>query len=213
MPAARNYGLTEVDNILMASEGRLSPVSLQPGHAMNLHVNARGEQISDRLMRTGASSSHGRGFIVGSNGEIANENQTKRSWENFDNLASVSTGVTPTAQQRNATYRQNAGSSVSTSGAFADRQDAVQVAQTLLNSAVGQAELAKLDNGTERRVAITLPIPALAHGAPATMYVARRAANLPGADITSLTNVTSATMIVDMQLNNQIHIQTFFPVA
>lgn len=213
MPAARIYGLFEVDDILMASEGRLSPVSLQPGHAMNLHVNARGEQISDRLMRTGASSSYGRGFVVGANGEIANENQTKESWKNFDNLASVSTTATPTAQQRNRAFRQNMGASVPTSGAFADRQDAIQVARALLNSAVGQTELAKLDSGAEQRVVINLAVPALPNGSPATMYLARRAANVPGGDITGLTTVTSATMIIDRQATGEIHVQTFFPVA
>ncbi|KAF1029951.1 MAG: hypothetical protein GAK37_01558 [Pseudomonas sp.] len=213
MPAAKIYSLFEVDDILMASEGRLSPVSMQPGHAMNLHVNARGEQISDRLMRTGASSSYGRGFIVGANGEIANENQTKQSWASFDNLGSVSTGVAVTAAQRNATYRQNMGSSVATSGAFADRQDAIQVARMLLNSGVGQTELAKLDSGAEQRVVINLPVAALPNGSPATMYLARRAAALPGGDITGLTTVTSATMIVDRQASGDIHVQTFFPVA
>lgn len=213
MPAARIYTLFEVDDILMASEGRLSPVSLQPGHAMNLHVNARGEQISDRLMRTGASSSYGRGFIVGANGEIANENQTKQSWASFDNMASVSTGAPVTAAQRNAAYRQNMGSSVATSGAFADRQDAIQVARMLLNSAVGQTELAKLDSGAEQRVVINMPVPVLPNGSPANMYLARRAAAMPGADITGLTTVTSATMIVDRQATGDIHVQTFFPVA
>lgn len=213
MPAARIYGLFEVEDILMASEGRLSPVSLQPGHAMNLHVNARAEQISDRLMRTGASSSYGRGFIVGANGEIANENQTKRSWESFDNLGSVSTGATASGQQRTRAYRQNMGASVPTSGAFADRQDAVQVARILLNSGVGQTELAKLDSGAEQRVVINLPVPGLANGTPATMYLARRAANLAGGDITGLTTVVSATMIVDRQATGEIHVQTFFPVA
>lgn len=213
MPAARIYTLFEVDDILMASEGRLSPVSLQPGHAMNLHVNARGEQISDRLMRTGASSSYGRGFIVGANGEIANENQTKQSWASFDNMASVSTGAPVTAAQRNAAYRQNMGSSVATSGAFADRQDAIQVARMLLNSAAGQTELAKLDSGAEQRVVINMPVPVLPNGSPANMYLARRAAAMPGADITGLTTVTSATMIVDRQATGDIHVQTFFPVA
>jgi hypothetical protein len=110
MPFARTYGLFEVMAALRESDGRPSPFNGQPGHALALHVHARGLQISDRLRPVGEDlpgayqgmtspsgrplgnsgtapiTEQGRGFVMGSstvNGP-SNGQDVKSTWENYE---------------------------------------------------------------------------------------------------------------------------------
>lgn len=110
MPYARNYGLYEVMTALQQSDGRASPHNGQPGHALALHVDARGLQISDRVRPTGEDlpggyegkispsgrsignpgtapiTEPGRAFIMGTSTlpGPANGQEVKDTWEHFE---------------------------------------------------------------------------------------------------------------------------------
>lgn len=205
MPCARQYTINEINDILQQSEGRLSPVSNQPGHALHLHVDARGEQLSDRFLRPSASAV-GRAYIVGEHGEIATAAETRAAWNDY-------AAATGGAQMNRATFNREFERWVprlpAASGAFADRQDAIAVATHVLNSALGQGELAALDAGTRNRVQIQSPVPPQVNGGTGVqMYLSEAVNSIP-----RIVPVRQVFMLVDRLGVGGIHVQTFYPVA
>lgn len=200
MARARRYSREDVNEILQESEGRRSPVSGEPGHALSKHVGVAGYQISDRLRPELGASSTTRPIIMYERGGIASEPDTRQVWRE----------ITPTAttKQLKAEYRRMFEDYVTRSGSFLDLQQAIIVGRYLLNAAGGQAELAKLDAGTEDRVAIELSMNAVewVYGAWKMNYACH------GNDVTHLEDFKKAFMLVDRISTGGIHIQTFFPV-
>ena len=200
MARARRYSRDEVNAILNESEGRLSPVSGEPGHALSRHVGVGGYQISDRLRPELGASSTTRPIVMHPSGKIASEADHREIWRN------LTPGVTTKALK--AEYRRMYENYVTRSGSFLDLQQAVIVGRYLLNAAGGQAELAKLDSGAEARVAIELSMNAVEwiYGAWKMNYACH------GNDITHLEDFSKAFMLVDRLDADRIHVQTFFPV-
>ena len=200
MARAKRYSRDEVNAILQESEGRRSPVSGEPGHALSRHVGVGGYQVSDRLRPELGASSATRPIVMHPSGKIASETDHREIWRN----------LTPGATTRTlkAEYRRMYENNVSRSGSFLDLQQAVIAGRYLLNAAGGQAELAKLDSGAEHRVAIELSMNAVEwiYGAWKMNYACH------GNDVTHLEDFSKSFMLVDRLDTGGIHIQTFFPV-
>lgn len=199
MARAKRYSKDEVNAALQESEGRRSPVSGEPGHALARHVGVGGYQISDRLRPELGSSSTTRPIVMHPSGKIASETDHREIWR------SLTPGAT--TKSLKSEYRQMYEDYVTRSGSFLDLQQAVIVGRYLLNASGGQAELARLDSGAEDRVAIKLSMNAVEwiYGSWKMNYACH------GNDITHLEDFSKAFMLVD-RLDGGIHIQTFFPV-
>ena len=133
-------------------------------------------------------------------GGIATEADHREIWR------SLTPGAT--TKQLKAEYRAMYENYVKRSGSFLDLQQAIIVGRYLLNAAGGQAELAKLDAGSEDRVAIELSMNAVEwiYGSWKMNYACH------GNDITHLEDFSKAFMLVDRIDAGGIHVQTFFPV-
>lgn len=199
MVYARQYSKPELNSILINSEGRLSPVSNEPGHAFSKHVGVSGQQISDRLVGK-LKSDRTHPIVMDSQGRISSETDHRDIWK----------ALNPNMNTRKAksdfrTYVENW---VTRSGSFLDRPQAINVGRYMLNSQAGQAELAKLDS-SENRIGIQMFLNQLdmIRRDAWKMYYAEH-----GNDITHLETFSKAFMLVDKLSSGGIHIQTFFPI-
>lgn len=202
MPVTKQYSRADVKRILQQSEGRLSPVSNQPGHCLEKHVAVSGYQLSDRLRHKELQSDATHPIIMGETGGIRPENEHRDIWK------ALNPGMT-TAQAK-AAYRQNIANYVKESGSFLDQQQAAIVGRHLLNSSAGQKALGELDDGAKARVDIMIPLTTLdiidLDGKK--MHHASH-----GDDITHIAEMRSAFMLVDKLSGDEIHIQTLYPIA
>jgi hypothetical protein len=200
MPRAKRYTRDDVNAILHESEGRRSPVSGEPGHALSRHVAVDGYQISDRLRPELGASSRTRPIVMHPSGVIASEADHREIWR----------GLTPgvTTKTLKGEYRRMYEDYVMRSGSFLSLAQSVIVGRYLLNASAGQAELVKLDSRAEDRVAIELSMNAVEwiDGAWKMNYACH------GNDITHLEDFSKAFMLVDRLEHDKIHVQTFFPV-
>jgi hypothetical protein len=264
MPYARTYSLYEVMAALRESDGRASPFNGQPGHALALHVHARGLQISDRVRPTGEDlpgsyrgmtsasgrplgnpgtapiTTPGRAFVMGSSTVAGpgNGQGVKDTWLSYelqkkhaDRAKRIAAGLAsgkprlianahilaaqpaPTVggsivSRINRTYAERH-QGVEFSGVFADSQQAVIVAQHVLNSTIGFQALRRLDAGEERVIIETPVAPAIGDN-PVLLLQSRR--DVAGGDIPVLRTITSACMLVDRMPGDNLHIHTFYPV-
>jgi hypothetical protein len=284
MPFARVYTLGEVNRILQESEGRPSPSTQEPGHALALHVDARGLQLSDRVQPSGRAvtgglsedrlaeleaaggrspskvrvplprpignpghqsiTAPGRPFIMGwlKTPGPTNKQDVLNTWANFeleqakiarvahiaqlsasnkkknvDNAAKLANGppLTTISRNKEAELQRNYNldfEGKEFSGAFADRQQAVQIACELLNSTYGQSVLAEMDQNLSRtRVEIHMPIPNVINNMAVKIHLSSR--DTLGGDTPLLTDISRAFMVVDRLSTGDIHIQTFYPIA
>jgi hypothetical protein len=206
MPCAKRYSKEDVNAILYASEGRLSPVSGEPGHALSRHVGVSGLQISDRLVgRTMSSLS--RPIVMQATGGAAPANIVRDVWREID----ARSGITTTTAQLKKDYNKLVDNSIDNSGAFVDLQQAIIIGRYLLNSSEGQTELAKLDSGTENRVKIVRTLNQLEAVDSAWKMNYAGSSGIDN-DITHLRDIRTAFMLVDRLDANTIHIQTFYPI-
>ncbi|WP_305907354.1 hypothetical protein Q9L42_016355 [Methylomarinum sp. Ch1-1] len=199
MARARKYSRQDVNDILYASERRLSPVSGERGHALEKHVGVGGLQISDRLRGT-LTTSTTRPLVMDEFGKVRPEAEHRDIWRR----------LTPgsTTKQLKQDFRTNIENFVSRSGSFIDLQQAIIVGKYVLNCQEGQAALAKLDQGLENRVAVTVSMHSLewTQGAWKMNFASREN------DITHEEEFGKAFMLIDKLDLDQIHIQTFFPL-
>jgi hypothetical protein len=208
MPRKKSYTLEEVNAILRASDGRLSPVTGEPGHALSKHVGVGGLQLSDRLRGT-AMSSPSRPIVMDVDGRTAPETVYRDVWREID----ARNGIQSTTKQLKSDYRKMVENYVEKSGSFIDAQQAIRIGRHLLNSPAGQAELARLDAGTDR-VAITQSLNLIesTDGAWKMNFAGMPTAAHPENDISHLVDFNQAFMLVDRLDLDAIHIQTFFPM-
>lgn len=230
MPCARHYTFAEVNRILQESEGRSAQPGRPAGHALGLHVEASGLDISDRLMRTGtatgAPTRRRTGRDADGNRPLTGslEHHSLTSTRPYilggptgtvqDSIDVWSGGAALTNRQRRPfenAFRRAFATEATSSGAFVDRQQAIRIAHLLLNSVDGMAQLDLLDNGSEQRVKLECQVPTTLSGDAVMVY---HASTRPGSsDITSQKPISSAVMIVDLLVAGEIHIQTFYPVV
>lgn len=199
MACAKSYSKDAVNQLLVASEGRASPVSGETGHGLGKHVGVKGYQISDRL--TGNLKSDAtHPIIMDPTGKMRPESEHRDIWK------SLNPGMNTKGSK--SAFRENVENWVSRSGAFMDRPQAINVGKYMLNSTDGQSKLAELDGG-EDRVAISMSLNGLdMMGIDAwKMYYADH-----DNDITHLEDFSKAFMLVDKLPTGTIHIQTFFPI-
>jgi hypothetical protein len=284
MPFARVYTLGEVNRILQESEGRPSPSTQEPGHALALHVDARGLQLSDRVQPGGRAvtgglsedrlaeleaaggrspsqvrvplprpignpghqsiTAPGRPFIMGwlKTPGPTNKQDVLNTWANFEleqakiarvaHIAQLSASnkkksVLKGAQLANeppltAISRNKEGElklnyaldfeGKEFSGAFADRQQAVQIARDLLNCPEGQSALARMDRDILcKRVEIKVSVPNVLNDVAVKIHLSSR--DTIGGETPVLTDISEAYMLVDRLSTGDIHIQTFYPIA
>jgi hypothetical protein len=284
MPFAKVYTFSEVNRILQESEGRPSPTNQEPGHALALHVNARGLQLSDRLQPGGRAitgglsedriaeldaadgrspskvrvplprpignpghqsiTTPGRSFVMGwlKTPGPANRQDVLNTWANFEleqakiarvaHIAQLSASnkkksVLKGAQLANeppltAISRNKEGElklnyaldfeGKEFSGAFADRQQAVQIARDLLNCPEGQSALARMDRDILcKRVEIKVSVPNVLNDVAVKIHLSSR--DTIGGETPVLTDISEAYMLVDRLSTGDIHIQTFYPIA
>jgi len=200
MARAKKYTKDEVIAILVQSEGRLSPVSNQPGHTLAMHVLIADHHLTDRLIPVLGQSSTSRPIIVDPSGVIVGKAQHREIWKEINPGLNSATA--------NADYdRIFVGDSVGKAGAFTDLQQAGLLGKFALNSPVGQAELAKLD-GAENRVMIKYSVVNL-HNVQGEwrMRYAEKTNDLPHMRV-----FTQVWMLVDKLAPDGVHIQTMFPV-
>ncbi len=205
MARARNYTKQEVNDILYASERRLSPVSGERGHALEKHVGVGGLQISDRLRGT-LTTSPTRPLIMDEFGKVRPENEHRDIWR------SLTPGAT--TKELKQDFKNNIENYVNRSGSFTDLQQALIVGKYLLNSPEGQTALAGLDQmavtvgSKQSRVSVVVSMNRLEwiHGAWKMNYACH------GNDITHEEDFSQAFMLIDKLDLDQIHIQTFFPI-
>jgi hypothetical protein len=209
MPCARKYSKEDVNAILQASEGRRSPVSGEPGHALSRHVGVNGLQISDRLRGT-VMTSASRPMVMMPTGGGADASTVRAVWREID----ARNGITTTTNQLKKDYRKLVENYIDDSGAFVDLQQAIIIGRYLLNSSDGQAELAKLDAGTETRIKIAKSLHQIeaVDGAWKMNYAGMPTAGNRENDITHLEDIRTAFMLVDRYDAGNIHIQTFYPI-
>ena len=203
MPVTKKYSLDDINQILQQSEGRQSPVSHEPGHALNLHVGVSGHGISDRLLNT-VQTDATHPLILDAQGAIASEATHRNTWKNRN------PGMT--TQDSKNDYRQMIANSKSRSGAFLDRRQAIAVAKHMLNSSEGQAKLQELDGGQDR-VALKLSLSQLELSWQDAwkMSYAEQAGGA-NSDITHQTDFSQAFMLIDKLDANNIHVQTLYPI-
>ncbi len=202
MARVKKYTKNDVIAILEQSEGRLSPVSYQPGHTLARHVLIGDLQLSDRLRATLPPPIPGRPILVDPSGKVVNKALHREIWKE--------TNPGLNSKTANADFdRIFVGDSVPKAGAFTDLQQAGVLGRFALNSTNGQAKLAELDAGTSNRVEIEYSVINLHNmeGEWRMRYVEK------GNDIPSMTIFTKAFMLVDRLEPDLIHIQTFFPMA
>jgi hypothetical protein len=202
MPRAKKYTKDDVIAILQQSEGRLSPVSYQPGHTLARHVLIGDLQLSDRLRATLGQTTPARPILVDPSGQVVNKALHREIWKERNPGLNSKTA--------NADYdRIFVGDSVPKAGAFTDLQQAGVLGRFALNSRDGQSKLAELDTGPSNRVEIEYSVINLHNleGEWRMRYVEK------GNDIPSMRVFTTVFMIVDRLDPDMIHIQTFFPVA
>jgi len=284
MPCARVYTVSEVNRILQESEGRPSPKNQERGHALALHVNARGLQLSDRLQPRGRAitgglseewiaaldaaggrspsnvrvplprpignpghqsiTKPGRSFIMGSSTMPGpgGRQDVVDTWASFELEQAKRAKVAHIAQLRTSNKKKSvlnadrlanepplttiSNNKISEleldytfdfegaefSGAFADRQQAVQIACDLLNSSDGQSALARMDLDIRcKRVEIKMSVPNVIKNVAVKIHLSSR--DTLGGDTPVLTDIREAFMVVDRLNTGDIHIQTFFPIA
>jgi len=231
MPCARHYTFTDVNRILQESEGRSVQPGRPAGHALGLHVEAGGLDISDRLLRTGAAVGTPTRWRTGRDangnrpltGSLEHHNLTSRvnryilggpTGAMSETIDVWAAGATLTNRQRRtheANFKRIFANEKSSSGAFVDRQQAILIAKFLLNSTDGMAQLDLLDNGSQQRVKLESAVPATLKGNAVMVYYAGTRAG--DSDITTQRPISSAVMIVDRLTADEIHIQTFYPVV
>jgi hypothetical protein len=202
MPRVKKYTKDGVIAILEQSEGRLSPVSHQPGHTLARHVLIGDLQLSDRLRATMPPPIPGRPILVDPSGQVVNKALHREIWKE--------TNPGLNSKTANADFdRIFVGDSVPKAGAFADLQQAGVLGRFALNSTDGQGKLAELDAGTSQRVEIEYSVADLHNmqGEWKMRYVEK------GNDIASMTTFTKVFLLVDRLDPDMIHIQTFFPMA
>jgi hypothetical protein len=202
MARAKRYTKDEVVAILVQSEGRLSPVSNQPGHAMSMHVLIADHHLTDRLIATLGDNSPSRPICVDPSGKIVGKAQHVEIWKEINPGLSTKTA-------KKDYDELFLGDSVGKAGAFMDLQQAGLLGKHALNSLVGQAELAKLDAGTKKRVDFEYSVSNL-HNVQGEwrMRYAEKTNDLPHMRV-----FTKVWMLVDKLEPDGIHIQTFFPVG
>jgi len=198
MPRAKHYTQADVIDILEKSEGRLSPVSHEPGHTLALHVNIA--YLSDRLCPyiQDRLQPANRPIIMHEKGGIATKQEHIEIWREHDPALSKT--------QAKKAYAQIFTEFKEEASAFLDLQYTGIVGAELLNSTVGQAELGKLDSGLEQRVGIRTGC---------GMYKKRYDSGTIFADSWNpkdLLDFSEAFMLIDVLPGNQIHIQTLYPL-
>ncbi len=204
MSRAKKYTKDEVIAILEQSEGRLSPVSHQPGHTLAQHVLIADHHLTDRLVAKLGISSPNRPIIVTPSGTVADKATHREIWKE------INPGLnSATANKDFETMYQDC---VGKAGAFRDLQQAGIIGRYVLNSSTGQTELAKLDaaaSGTYLRVKIVVSMHLLesVEGNWKMRFAEK------GNDLPHLKEFNEAWMFVDKLEPEGIHIQTFFPVA
>ena len=198
MPLAHAYSKQDFSDLLLASEGRNSPVSGEPGHCMSLHIGQSGLQISDRLVNK-LSSDANHPIIMGPAGSVVPENQSRDIWRTLNPGSN-------TAQLKGA-HSNLIDNAKSNSGSFLDLQQALMVGRYVLNCALGQTELAKLDAATTR-VSIRTNLNAFM-SAEGTwkMYFAST-----DEDVTHVADFNQVFMLVDKIDAGTLHLQTFYPI-
>ena len=202
MPFAKKYTKDDVIALLVLSEGRLSPKTHQPGHALAMHVTIGDLQLSDRLRATLPPPIPGRPILIDPSGKVVDKAMHREIWKE--------TNPGLNSKTANADFdRIFIGDSVGKAGAFADLQQAGVLGKFAMNSPAGQTELAKLDARTADRVTIEFSVANLHNidGEWKMRYVEK------GSDIPSMKTFTKVFMLVDLLDPDMIHIQTFFPIA
>ncbi len=202
MPFAKNYTKDDVIALLVESEGRLSPVTHQPGHALAMHVTIGDHQLSDRLIATMPPPIPGRPILVDPSGKVVDKAMHREIWKE--------TNPGLNSKSANADFdRIFVGDSVGKAGAFMDLQQAGVLGKFAMNSPGGQSELAKLDARTADRVTIEYSVANLHNvdGEWKMRYVEKNS------DIASLKIFTKVFLLLDRLDPDKLHIQTFFPVA
>jgi hypothetical protein len=205
MARARRYSKDEVIAILEQSEGRMSPKTHQPGHALKEHVLIADHQLTDRLIATLGQTTPGRPILVDPTGQVVSKALHREIWKE--------TNLGLNSKTANEEFdRIFLGDSVGKAGAFADLQQAGVLGKFALNSPGGQTELAKLDAlaaNTYDRVKIVYSVKNLhsTEGEWRMRYAEK------GNDLPALKAFSEVWMFVDNLLPDGIHIQTFFPVA
>jgi hypothetical protein len=200
MPHAHNYSQQEFLNLLLASEGRNSPVSGEPGHCRSLHIGQDGMQISDRLQgKLSSDATHP--IIMGPGGSVVPENQSREIWRGLN-------PGTKTADLKNA-YSSFIDNAKSNSGAFLDLQQALVLGRYTLNCATGQGELAKLDlAAVPTRVRIQIDLNGIMSAEGAWKMNFATTAN----DITHVCDFNHVFMLLDRIDGANMHLQTFYPI-
>ncbi|HYE35617.1 hypothetical protein [Methylocaldum sp.] len=198
MPRAKRYTQADVIDILEKSEGRLSPVSHEPGHALGLHVNIA--YLADRLRPyiQDRPQPAARPIIMHERGGIASKEDHIEIWRERE------PGLSKTKARK--AYAEIFTEFKEEASAFLDLQQAGIVGAELLNSALGQAELKKLDIGSEQRVKIR---------SACGTYKKRYDSGLVFADSWNpkdLMDFSEAFMLVDALPGDHIHIQTLYPL-
>ncbi len=200
MARKRKYSKSDFEKIVYESEGRLSPVSNEPGHTLKQHLLIADHHITDRIIPMLGSTTPTTPILIGPDGKVAPEIVHREIWKELD-----STLTTSQAKQK---FRKLYIDAPKCAGAFLDMQQINTIGKFVLNSPEGQDALEKLD-GTETRVSIKKSLNWLdsTTGAGWKMRFSSQ-----GNDITHLTDFSKVFMLIDKSINDEIHLQTFYPI-
>ena len=206
--ATKKYTKDDLIAILQASEGRLSPVSNEPGHALALHVTADAKAVTARL--TVDLSKSTRPIIMGPTGAIAPEPLVRDVWKE---MSVREGGVAPNTNQIKAEYKKAYANNVPNSGTFMDLQQAGLIGRYVLNSAEGKAELAKLDNNTAARVSIEVSMSKFETTSAEGWKMFYAGSGTAKSEAGHVADIGSVFMLVDRLGPDPdgMHVQTFYP--
>lgn len=206
MPRRRIYSEAETLALMIASEGRNSPTSGQPGHTMQQHVGGSSAQTSSRLMAS-VSSSPGAPIIMGPTGAMADKATTLAVYK------SVTPGLS--TNQAKQAYDSMFEAGKKNAGAFLDQQQAARALAYALNHADGQAALGRIDAGAQREFfPVAMGVWTIAGRVDARkMYCASLSTALaPTSDIPHLEDFASVMVGLDKLDPDSLHLQTFYPM-
>jgi len=200
MGRKRNYTKADFIKIVYESEGRLSPVSNEPGHTLKQHLLIADHHITDRIIPNLGSTTPTTPIIVDEHGKVASELLHREIWKELDS--------TLTTSQAKNNFRKLYLDAPKCAGAFLDIQQIGTIGKYVLNSTEGQEALGKLD-GTETRVSVKKSLNWLDNTTGTGWKM--RFSSLDN-DITHLTDFNNVFMLVDKLPNDEIHLQTFYPI-
>ena len=200
MARKRNYSNADFIKIIYESEGRPSPVSNEPGHTLKQHLLIADHHITDRIIPKLGSTTPTTPIIVNEHGKVASEPVHREIWKELDS--------TLTTSQAKQLFRKLYLDAPKCAGAFLDIQQIGMVGKFVLNSPEGQDALGQLD-GTETRVSIKKSLNWLDNTTETGWKM--RYSSMEN-DITHLADFNKVFLLIDKLPNNEIHLQTFYPI-